>query len=266
VFFHPRIAGLSYRGRYASSVDDTVKDIISVSHLVEIPGESEVGLYDYDTGDIEDIPLLEPADPKASQSVESDEPRSVSTLTGEEANTSESTVSKDKTHLTPAETRQVLNQSSDGLRDMIARGELTREMVNGRWLIPTRDVERVLNPPESLATSEKSHTTPQNRKSQLNKKRRKKRRSRNTEIRTPNIDKVSVTGSEIRDLKARVESLEYIDSEIRRNQAGLLSDAKRNRVKKLKSQKKKCGKQLQKARTALSRYEEHHFRRNHRGE
>ena len=271
VFFHPRIAGLSYRGRYASSVDDTVKDIIPVSHLVEIPGESEVGLYDYDTGEIGSAPLLETAEPEAPRSVESEEPRSVSTPPSEEASELESTVPKDKPHLIPAEAGRLLNKSSDGLREMIARGELTREMVDGRWQIPARDVERLLEPPdESRDTSEELNVSLQDRKPKTSKKRRKKRHSRNNEIRMASIGKVSAAGAEMRDLKATVESLEnrmrFIDEEIRRNQAGLLNDAKRNRVRKLKVQKKKCGKRLQKAKSELSKYEERHLRQYHRGE
>jgi hypothetical protein len=271
VFFHPRIAGLSYRSRYASSVDDTVKDIIPVSHLVEIPGESEVGLYDYDTGEIRSASLLETAKPEAPQSVESEEPRSVSTPPSEKASELESTVPKDKTHLIPAEARRLLDKSSDGLREMIARGELTREKVNGRWLIPARDVERLLELPyESRETSEEPNVPLQDRKPKTSKKRRKKRRSRNNEIRTANIGKVSATGAEMRALEAAVESLEnrmkFIDDEIWRNQTGLLNDAKRSRLRKLKLQKKKYGKRLQKAKSELSKYKERHLRRYHRGE
>jgi DEAD/DEAH box helicase domain-containing protein len=54
VFFHPSIGGLSYRGRSISTTDKTVKDIIPIKALVEIPGESRIGRYNYDTGEIEE--------------------------------------------------------------------------------------------------------------------------------------------------------------------------------------------------------------------
>jgi DEAD/DEAH box helicase domain-containing protein len=53
VFFHPTIGGLSYKGRHASTNDETVKEIIPIKALVEIPGESKMGLYNFDTGEIE---------------------------------------------------------------------------------------------------------------------------------------------------------------------------------------------------------------------
>ena len=52
VFFHPSIGGLSYRGRYVSTTDETLKEIIPIKALIEIPGESKMGLYNYDTGEI----------------------------------------------------------------------------------------------------------------------------------------------------------------------------------------------------------------------
>ena len=53
VFFHPTINGLSYRGRHVSTTDKTVKEIIPIKALIEIPGESKIGFYNYDTGEIE---------------------------------------------------------------------------------------------------------------------------------------------------------------------------------------------------------------------
>jgi len=52
VFFHPSIGGLCYRGRHVSTTEETVKEIIPIKALVEIPGESKTALYDYDTGEI----------------------------------------------------------------------------------------------------------------------------------------------------------------------------------------------------------------------
>jgi hypothetical protein len=52
VFFHPGINALSYRGRHSSTTDAAAKDVIPISALVEVPGESEVGIYDTSTGEI----------------------------------------------------------------------------------------------------------------------------------------------------------------------------------------------------------------------
>jgi DEAD/DEAH box helicase domain-containing protein len=53
VFFHPSISGLSYRGRRVSITDETLKEIVPLKALVEIAGESKMGFYNYDTGEIE---------------------------------------------------------------------------------------------------------------------------------------------------------------------------------------------------------------------
>jgi DEAD/DEAH box helicase domain-containing protein len=52
VFFNPSMGGLSYRGRYSSDKETTGKIIIPLKSLIEIPGESKIGLYNYDTGEI----------------------------------------------------------------------------------------------------------------------------------------------------------------------------------------------------------------------
>lgn len=53
VFFSPAVGGLAYRGRNLSTWRETVKDIVPVGALAEIPGESRWGFYNLDTGDIE---------------------------------------------------------------------------------------------------------------------------------------------------------------------------------------------------------------------
>jgi DEAD/DEAH box helicase domain-containing protein len=55
VFFNPGMGGLSYRGRHASMTDERVKETIPLSSLIEIPGESKIGLYNYNTGEIEAV-------------------------------------------------------------------------------------------------------------------------------------------------------------------------------------------------------------------
>ncbi len=57
VSFHPSIENgqrLSYAGRHISTGDETVIERIPVSYLVEIPGVSLMGFYNYDTEEIED--------------------------------------------------------------------------------------------------------------------------------------------------------------------------------------------------------------------
>jgi hypothetical protein len=51
----------------------------------------------------------------------------------------------DATHLSPAEAGQLLGRSAAGVRDMIRRGDLTQEPVDGRLLIPAREVKRYVN-------------------------------------------------------------------------------------------------------------------------
>jgi DEAD/DEAH box helicase domain-containing protein len=58
VFFSPQIGGLAYRGRYASTTGDTAKDIIPIDFLAEVPGESKIGQYNLNTGEIEEFNLL----------------------------------------------------------------------------------------------------------------------------------------------------------------------------------------------------------------
>ena len=52
VYFHPGISGLAYRGRRQSNADPEAKDIIPIAHLVEIPGESRLGTYSLETGEL----------------------------------------------------------------------------------------------------------------------------------------------------------------------------------------------------------------------
>lgn len=53
VFFSPSVGGLCYRGKYEALFDDTVEVIIPIAHLATIPGESKIGRYNYDAGEIE---------------------------------------------------------------------------------------------------------------------------------------------------------------------------------------------------------------------
>ncbi|MGQ9533092.1 MAG: DEAD/DEAH box helicase [Desulfotomaculales bacterium] len=51
VFFSPR-DGLRYRGRHPSDTDATVRITVPVQNLVPVPGESRLGWYDLETGEI----------------------------------------------------------------------------------------------------------------------------------------------------------------------------------------------------------------------
>lgn len=53
VFFNPSFGSLCYRGTHTSIPDEKGKITIPIKSLVEIPGESKTGFYNYDTGEIE---------------------------------------------------------------------------------------------------------------------------------------------------------------------------------------------------------------------
>lgn len=52
VFFSPREGRMCYRGRHPSDTDPAVTIIIPCTSLVEVPGESRIGLYDTETGEL----------------------------------------------------------------------------------------------------------------------------------------------------------------------------------------------------------------------
>jgi len=58
VVFSPQISGLAYRGRYLSTTGDTVKDIVAIDSLAQVPGESRIGQYNLNTGEIEEFKML----------------------------------------------------------------------------------------------------------------------------------------------------------------------------------------------------------------
>lgn len=58
VFFSPVVKGLAYRGKHISEKIEKYKDAIisiPVDSLKEIPGESKLGLYNYETGEIKEL-------------------------------------------------------------------------------------------------------------------------------------------------------------------------------------------------------------------
>ena len=53
LFFNPKIGQLCYRGRYLSQHEsDSTKVIWFITDVVPIPGESQIGIYDYTTGEV----------------------------------------------------------------------------------------------------------------------------------------------------------------------------------------------------------------------
>lgn len=58
VFFSPQVGGLAYRGRHASTRGETTKDIVPLDFIAEIPGESRIGQYNLNSGEIEEFRLL----------------------------------------------------------------------------------------------------------------------------------------------------------------------------------------------------------------
>jgi hypothetical protein len=52
VLFHPTVNGLAYRGRFESTTVETVAEFVAIADLVEIPGESRMGYYDFDLGEL----------------------------------------------------------------------------------------------------------------------------------------------------------------------------------------------------------------------
>ena len=55
VFYHPSFNGLSYRGRRHTLKGETSKNVVPINALKEIPGESLMGYYDFNTGEISPI-------------------------------------------------------------------------------------------------------------------------------------------------------------------------------------------------------------------
>lgn len=52
VFFNPQKNELYYRGLLETDDENTMKTCLPVAHVSEIPGESQIGYYEYDTGEV----------------------------------------------------------------------------------------------------------------------------------------------------------------------------------------------------------------------
>jgi DEAD/DEAH box helicase domain-containing protein len=67
ILFHPRVNGLAYRGRHRSTPVENVAEFLAIQDLAEVPGESKMGWYDYDTGDV--VPDVSSTGPGATEQV-----------------------------------------------------------------------------------------------------------------------------------------------------------------------------------------------------
>jgi hypothetical protein len=162
------------------------------------------------------------------------------------------------THLTPAEAGRLLGKSTVRVRDMIRFGELTQELVGGRWLIPVEDISRTLNPSSEPRDYEQRVAPKEQRSEPYNKRHQGKLSERKSPSLQQSISKVLPT-KKTGDLAAEIERLDrrmkQIDGEIRDMRSGFMSDEKRERIKQLTMEKRKCGKNLQELQRELSRRE-----------
>src|SRR5919199_4598633 len=83
------------------------------------------------------------------------EPKNVASSSGKPLDKQGREPLSSSTHLTPAEAGRLLGSSPARVREMIRRGELTQERVDGRWLIPLEEVTRILNPSSEPGNPEK---------------------------------------------------------------------------------------------------------------
>jgi hypothetical protein len=161
------------------------------------------------------------------------------------------------THLTPAEAGRLLGKSPARVREMLRRRELTQEWVDGRWLIPVREIDQILNP-SSESRDYEQHTVPRDQRSRPMTERHKGKLPESISSTPQSISKAPVS-KKTRDLAAEIERLDTrmkrIDSELAVLRSGLMNDEKREHIEKLKTEKRKYGKNLQKLQTELSRQE-----------
>jgi len=177
---------------------------------------------------------------------------------GEPAEEPEIPTAGTATHLTPAEAGRLLGKSSHEVRDMLVRGELSQEQVDGRWLIPALDVDRVLNPQRPPAENRQKRPLIKNR-GPKNRRKRKSKLRKNLSSNSVGDTETSAIDGRISGLAAEVsyleKEIERLNDERRRLKSGLMSDEKRRRIKRLQAEKKRKGKKLQELRTELSRQE-----------
>jgi hypothetical protein len=143
---------------------------------------------------------------------------------------------------------------------MIRFGELTQELLGDRWLIPVEDINQTLNP---SSEPERDYKTPARPLKQMSKHNDKRHQGNSSQSTGPSSSHQSIsktpTTNKTRDLAAEIERLDkrmkQIDGELKDIRSGFMSDEKRERTEQLKTEKRKCGKNLQKLQRELARRE-----------
>jgi excisionase family DNA binding protein len=163
------------------------------------------------------------------------------------------------THLTPAQAARLLGCSPARVRQMIRFGELTQELVGDRWLIPVKDINRTLNPSSEPERDYKTPASPLKQLSKHNEKRHQGNSSQSTGPSSHQSISKAPTNNKTRGLAAEIERLDkrmkQIDGELKDLRSGFMSDEKRERTEQLKTEKRKCGKNLQKLQRELAKRE-----------
>jgi DEAD/DEAH box helicase domain-containing protein len=54
-FYSPKVQGLAYKGKHLGTTDEDVVEIVPVDFIESIPGESKLGRYDVESGEISDL-------------------------------------------------------------------------------------------------------------------------------------------------------------------------------------------------------------------
>jgi excisionase family DNA binding protein len=160
-------------------------------------------------------------------------------------------------YLTPAEAARLLSRSPARVREMIRRGELTQEQVGDRWLIPIREINQTLHPSSEPSDHEK-HAASNDQRSRPDKELHEEKLPESTGPSQQSISKVPAK-KKTSDLAAEIERLDkrmkQIDGELRDLLSGFMNDEKRERIEQLKTEKRKCGRNLHRLQRALSKLE-----------
>jgi DEAD/DEAH box helicase domain-containing protein len=258
VFFHPRVAGLAYRGRYASAIDESVKEVIPVSNLGEIPGVSEVGLYDYDTGEIGAVPVLDEPVSKARQSPKAKEKDGAITPTG--AGSTGSVPTKG-TRPVPVGTERLPGSPSVVGQDASNGEKSARGWANSHDSAPASKLEGEPTSEPSLpgrsAEGGGSGGGPAAkrlvRKEKLEAHRHKADRSLDPPSERSDPSAAKKPRHPTTGMERLEEKLKWLDDEIRLQKSGLMSDEKRRRIERLQEEQRKSAKRLRKLRAKSSR-------------
>jgi excisionase family DNA binding protein len=169
------------------------------------------------------------------------------------------TLGTNNTHLTPAQAARMLGRSPTRVREMIRFGELTQELVGDRWLIPVEDINQILIPSSQPKREYETSAPPDKQMSKHNEKRHQGQFSQSASPSSQQSISKTPTTKKTRDVAAEIERLDkrmkQIDDVLKDLRSGFMSDEKRERLEQLKTEKRKCGKNLQKLHRELARRE-----------